>query len=196
MNLETIQFRTGDAYWIFPFQRTDTAIYLFVDSPSVFVDYDVVKDFKNCIVQLARNAGGLVILSGRVLGCLWLREDLRDLYTGLPDDFTIEGAYGMRLKQKPERIKINGVDFDIVSLSEIGLRKSASILGWQKGVKGLEFGPDPGREPDVVDFYLILLTLTSEKEANEWAISYRLEEFVKTKLPDIYEKMKASKILG
>jgi hypothetical protein len=161
------------------------------DMSLLFVD-EIAQGFGRLVKRMKKDFRGGVILSGRGVGQCQLRPDLRDIYTGLPDDFTIDMAYGIRLKQKPARIKINGVDFSIVALSEIGARKMASILGWHRGEGGeLEVSPTLGREPDVVDYYLISLTLGGEKSANEWAMSYGLEEFVKTKLPDRYGQMKA-----
>ena len=179
----------------FPFQTSGDRIYIEVGNwPLLLID-EVVRKFQEFVTYSKKNLNRTVILTGRRVGQCQLRPDLRDVYTGLPDDFTIDMAYGMSLRQKPERIKINGEDFDIVSLSEIGARKAASIGGWRKDVTGgIYLGTAPGRESDVVDFYLISLTLGGEKSANEWAMSYELKEFVKTKLPDRYEQMKASGI--
>lgn len=174
----------------FASQTSGDRVYIDVGNWSLLVD-EIVQKLKELVSHSKKKLNRKVILSGRRIGQCQLRPDLYDIYTGLSDDFTIDMAYGMSLRQKPERIKINGVDFDIVALSEIGSRKSASILGWHKGVKEvLEVSPTPGREPDVVDFYLISLTLNGEESANKWAMGYGFEEFVKTKLPDIYEKMK------
>ena len=183
----TINFEVQGANIEFSFQTSGDRMYIDVGDWSVLLLDKMVQKLAELVSYSKKNLNRTVILSGRGVGQCQLRPDLRDIYTGLPDDFTIDMAYGMSLRQEPERIKINGVDFDIVALSETCLRKMASILQWQKGV----IGPDPGREPDVVDYYLILLTLTNEREANEWARSYRLEEFVKTELPDKYEQMKA-----
>ena len=174
----------------FPFQASEDRIYVDI-GPLLIID-EAVKKLKEFITYSKKNLHKKVILSGRRVGQCQLKPDLCDIYTGLPDDFTIDKSYGLSLAQKPARINIKGVDFDIVSLSEIGARKGASILGWQKDINGkIVLGPALGRDPDVVDFYLISLTFDGEKSANAWAMSYGLEEFVKTKLPVIYEIMKA-----
>jgi hypothetical protein len=188
----TVTFEVQGVSIKFPCQISGDREYIDTgDGSLLFVD-EIAQGFGRLVKRMKKDFRGGVILSGRWVGQCQLRPDLRDIYTGLPDDFTIDMAYGIRLKQKPARIKINGVDFSIVALSEIGARKMASILQFHRSEDGKpEIRPALGRELDMVDYYLINLTFNGEKVASDWARTANFEGFLKTKLPDMYERMKA-----
>lgn len=85
--------------------------------------------------------------------------------------------------------------FDAVSLAETGARKAASNLGLQKDEKGnVIVAPAKGRETDKSDLYLITITFNGMEAANKMAALDA--SYWKTKLPGLYERMKAAGLLA
>jgi len=164
-----------------------------VSSEKVYMDA-VGSELGKFVDAMKRREGLRVILAGTLPAVWQLRPDLKKFYVGLPDDYRVEGVHGMSARKKPVRIKLGKVDFDMVSLAETYVRKTASILSWRKDESGnLTFAPADGRETDVSDHYLITLTLLgaeeADKEAAEWG------SYWKTKLPGLYARMRAAGLL-
>ncbi len=86
-----------------------------------------------------------------------------------------EGAYGLLHGEVPVTITVPGVGkFDIMTLSESGKRKFASISEVREG----GFSPAAHRTKDIADFVVIVDTLLGEKVAGDMAkqLGYTLSE--------------------
>lgn len=179
----------------YTYQIVGDRMYLSLDRRGPFIFGDTMFSELGKLVDLMKHRDGLrVILAGRLPAVCQLRPDLEKFYVGLPDDYRVEGMYGISARKEPLRITLGKVDFDMVSLAETGIRKAASILGLRKDENGgLTFGPAEGRESDVFDNYLITLTLLGAEEANKKAAP--MWPHWKTKLPDLYARMRASGLL-
>jgi hypothetical protein len=177
-------------------QTVGDRAYLSLDKrgPFTILGDDMVSELKKLVDVMKRREGLKVILAGR-LPALWqLRPDLSEFYTGLPDDYRVEMAWGKSLREKPARIKLGKVDFDIVSLAETALRKTASIMQMRVDESGSPtFAPAEGRETDVSDLYLITLTFFGAELAD--AQAKLRSSYWKTKLPELYSRMRAAGLL-
>ena len=177
------------------YQIVGDRMYLSLDKRGPFILGDaMVSELGELVKETKRREGLRVILAGRLPAVWQLRPDLEEFYVGLPDDYRVEGAYGISARKKPVRIKLGKVDFDMVSLAETGARKMASILGWRKDESGsITCAPAEGRETDVSDYYLITLTLLGAEEADKGAAPWN--SYLKTKLPDLHARMRAAGLL-
>jgi len=176
-------------------QTVEDRMYLYVDKRGPFALFgdDMFSELKKLVDSMKHHEGLRVILAGRLPAVCQLRPDLEEFYFGLPDDYRVKGLYGIDIPNKPVRIKLGKVDFDMVSLLETSMRKSASIMQ----LRGGKFGPAPGREPDVVDSYLITLSMFGEEMARAWAkANYDFGDLTKTKFPDLYARMRAAGLLA
>jgi len=149
---------------------------------------------------MKQHNGLKVILAGRLPAVCQLRPDLEKFYTGLPDDYRIDSMYGIPVRQQFARLPMvsktgDKIVFDAVSLAETGTRKAASNLGWQKDEKGsLIVAPAKGRETDKSDLYLITITFNGMEAANK--VAALDASYWKTRLPDLYARMKAAGLLA
>jgi hypothetical protein len=176
-------------------QTVGDRLYLFLDKRGPFIFGDAMISELGKLVNSMKSREGLkVILAGRLPAVCQLRPDLEKFYVGLPDDYRVEGVYGTSARKEPVRIALGKVEFDMVSLAETGLRKTTSILGLRKEKNGsLTFGPAEGRETDMSDCYLITLTLLGAEKADKSAALN--STYWKTKLPDLYTRMRAVGLL-
>jgi len=178
-------------------QTVGDRMYLRVDKGGPFALWgdDMVSELRKLVDSMKRREGLRVILAGRLPAVWQLRPDLSEFYTGLPDDYRFEGVFGISPRKEPARITLGKVDFDMVSLAETGVRKAmASIMGWRKDESGnLTSAPAEGRETDVSDYYLITLTLLGAEAADKAAAPN--SSYWKTKLPDLYARMRAAGLL-
>jgi hypothetical protein len=177
-------------------QTVGDRMYLYLDKRGPFIFEDAMVSELEKLVKVMKHREGLrVILAGRLPAVWQLRPDLEEFYVGLPDDYRVEGAFGIYARMKPVRIKLGKVDFDMVSLTETGTRKMVSILmSCRKDESGsLKSGPAEGRETDLSDLYLIIITLHGVEEADKQAA--QRSSYWKTKLPDLYARMRAAGLL-
>jgi hypothetical protein len=181
-----------------PYQIVGDQMYLILDRSGPFAFGDaIVSELGKLVKEMKRRKGLRVILAGRLPAMWQLRPDLKKFYVGLPDDYRVEGVHGISVKKElPVKIKLGKIDFDIVSLAETLIRKTASILQWRTDENGsFTFAPAEGRETDVSDFYLIILTLQGAEKADKWAADSKWIAYWKTKLPDLYARMRATGLL-
>ena len=178
----TIVVNTSNDSFSFSIQVSGERVYVDVGDWSLLGSVGPQLGGFACNLRIQKNL--VLVLSGKRVGQIQLRPDLQEFYTGLPDDFTIGMSYGQPLKWQLEKVKIFGVDFYLVSLYEIFLRKNDSI----SRIYPDRIGPPLGREADVVDHYIIMLTL-DKKKAQKWALGYGLDNYVKKHLPDKYEQI-------
>lgn len=113
-------------------------------------------------------------------------------------DATGEYSYGRMVAEPAITIKYPGIgEFDIMSLSESGVRKADTILRVRQTIEGTAFKPPergiakPGVPKDAADFYVILKTFEEAKilkagTANEWAESWaRAMGYTSKELPEV-----------
>jgi hypothetical protein len=180
---------------VYTCQTVGDRMYLYLDKRGPFIFEDAMVSELEKLVKVMQHREGLrVILAGRLPAVWQLRPDLEEFYVGLPDDYRVEGVFGISARKEPVIIKLGKVDFDMVSLAETYARKSASILEWRPDETGsIIFRPAEGRETDVSDCYLITLTFLGAEEADKMAAEWG--SFLKTKLPDLYARMRAASLL-
>jgi len=94
-------------------------------------------------------------------------------------DATGEYSYGRMVAEPAITVKYPGAGkFDIMALSESGVRKSDTILRVRQTEIGTAFRPpergiaQPGVPKDAADFYVILRTFKGEKIAEDWLKSW------------------------
>ncbi len=219
-NLKTKNFNIGGSVCAFHYQATSRGTFVFVHDEFVFRDM-IIKDFEKFLKYF-----GAPILCGRAVESWWVRPDVRHLYFGMPDDFTVDMAWGKRLGQSPIAVKVTsegeiilsperarkarGTVFVVVSPREVLARKTVSITGWWGKGGGSQFlptrksgyieyqqgyvGPPPERKTDLIDCYLLMLTI-NEKRANKMARLYGLVELLKTEYADLYEELQVRNLL-
>jgi len=171
-------------------------MYLYLDKRGPFIFGDaMVSELSKLVKSIKRREGLRVILAGRLPAVSQLRPDLEEFYVGLPDDYQVEGVFGISSRKEPARIKLGKVDFDMVSLAETFLRKRASIMMgcWTDESGSLKSAPAEGRETDLSDYYLICLTLGDAEEVDKSAAGW--SSYWKTKLPELYSRMRAAGLL-
>ena len=112
-------------------------------------------------------------------------------------DVTGDYSYGRMVAEPAVTVKYPGIGkFDIMALSESGVRKADTILRVRQVKAGVAFRPpergiaSPGVPKDAADFYVILRTFKGEKIADKWleawakAMGYTTKELPKA-LPRI-----------
>jgi len=85
-----------------------------------------------------------------------------------------EGAYGFTFRESPVTIEYEGIGkLKMMTLSESGKRKMASILEWRANDAGqLSVSPPAHRVKDIVDYYVVLRSFKGQTIADEWAKVY------------------------
>lgn len=142
---------------------------------------DEVKRFTNNIATALENSGTEVRVSPQNIGTIekltsegtW--EKITDIHSKeyIPGSEPVpEGAYGYMFAEKPIKITLPGVgELQIMTLSETGIRKAASITSFQ-AAEGI--APAAYRTNDIADFYVILLNYKGTAVAAEWAKAFGL----------------------
>lgn len=94
-------------------------------------------------------------------------------------DYTGKYSYGRMVAEPAVTVEYPGIGkFDIMSLSESGVRKSDTILRVRQTETGSAFRPpergiaEPGVPKDAADFYVILRTFKGEGTAEKWLASW------------------------
>lgn len=94
-------------------------------------------------------------------------------------DVTGDYSYGRMVSEPAITVEYPGVGkFDIMSLSESGVRKADTILRVRQTAEGTAFRPpergisQPGVPKDAADFYVTLRTFKGESIAEEWLESW------------------------
>ena len=179
----------------YSYQTVGDRMYLSLDKRGPFIfGSDMISELKKLVDIMKYREGLKVILAGKLPAVWQMKPNVSEFYTGLPDDYRVEGLYGTSARKEPVRITLSKVEFDLVSLAETGIRKTASILELRKDKNGnITFGPAKGRETDVSDVYLITLTLLGAEAANKKAVADKI--YWQTRLMDLYARMRVAGLL-
>jgi len=154
------------------------------------------------VIDLLKKAGKDLILCGPSVTKLQMRSDLRKYYTGLPDNYAKDMFMGENLSVPPIKLPLGNnsqgkeVKMYCVCLAETLLRKQESVLSLDLSIGKLR--PKTGREADILDCYLLLLTASSiDSKLIEYTAKFKdyFKESIREFFPEYYEDMTKNSLL-
>jgi len=156
------------------------------------------------VVDLLEKAGKDLILCGPVVTKIQMRSDLREYYTGLPDNYDIPMFLGEKLSDPPIKLPLEHnsqgkeVEMYSVSFTETLKRKHESVMRLNPSTG--RWAPKTGREADILDCYLLLLNaayVDSSPSRIEYASQFGnyFKESIREFFPEYYEDMIKNSLL-
>lgn len=186
----------------YAFQRTAFRIYLDIKDGGTLRIPRVIDVLERALEWIEKREGCQVLLCGPAVTQIQLRSDLREYYTGLPDNYDIGMFMGNHLSEAPIKIPLGKnsqgkeVEKNCVSFAETSKRKQASVMSLDTSTG--KFRPKTGREADILDCYLLLLTGASiDSRLGEYTSQFKdcFKEAIRESFPEHYEAMVKSSLL-